>query len=81
MNVEETVRDYIAKNLMPKHANAQLGLDDQLLEGGIVNSFGIVELVSYLEKTFGIEVSDYDVVPENFQTVRDITRLVEQKRK
>ena len=79
-NVEEKVREYIVRNLMLKHGGAQLGADEPLLESGIITSFGIVELVSYLEGTFGVTIDDHDVVPENFQTVRAITRLVEQKR-
>lgn len=79
-NVEEKVREYIVKHLMLKHGGTELGLDQPLLESGIMTSFGIVELVSYMERTFGVTVDDYDVVPENFQTVRAIAQLVHSKR-
>lgn len=79
-NVEEKIRDFIVRHLMLKHSGAELDLDQALLESGIMTSFGIVELVTYMEHTFGVTIDDYDVVPENFQTVRAIARLVESKR-
>jgi len=79
-NVEEKVREYIVRNLMLKRAGTVLDPDLQLLETGIMTSFGIVELVTYLENTFGVVIEEHDIVPENFQTVRAITRLVETRR-
>ena len=78
--VQEKVREFIVRNLMLKHSGAELGLDQPLLESGIMTSFGIVELVSYMERTFGVTIDDYDVVPENFQTVRAIASLVASKK-
>jgi acyl carrier protein len=78
--LEAKIRDYIVRNLMLKKSGVELGLDQPLLESGIMTSFGIVELVSYLESSFGIQIDDYDIVPENFQSVRTITKLVELKR-
>jgi len=80
VDIEAKVREYIVRNLMLKHSGAELGLDQPLLESGIMTSFGIVELVTHLESTFGVTIDDYDVVPENFQTVRAIAGLVKQKR-
>lgn len=79
-HVEEKVREYIVRNLMLKRSGAELDADLPLLEVGIMTSFGIVELVAYIEKTFGVTIEDHDIVPENFQTVRSITRLVDAKR-
>ena len=80
VDIESKVREYIVRNLMLKHSGTELSPDQPLLESGIMTSFGIVELVTYIEQTFGITIDDYDVVPENFQTVRAITQLVQTKR-
>lgn len=79
-DIESKVRNYIVRNLMLKHSGTELGTDQPLLESGIMTSFGIVELVQYLEQTFGVTIDDYDVVPENFQTVRAITQMVSAKK-
>ena len=80
VDIETKVRDYIVRNLMLKHSGSELSSEQPLLESGIMTSFGIVELVTYLEQTFGVTIDDYDVVPENFQTVRAITEMVKTKR-
>lgn len=78
--VEEKIREFIVRQLLLKHSGSELGLEQPLLESGIMTSFGVVELVSYVERTFGVTIDDYDVVPENFQTVKAIARLVASKR-
>lgn len=80
VDIEEKVSNYIVRNLMLKHSGTELTLDQPLLESGIMTSFGIVELVTYLEQTFGVAIDDYDVVPENFQTVRSISQMVKAKK-
>ena len=47
-----------------------------LLENGILDSLGILDLVTYLESEFGIRVADDDLVPEHFQTLEHITAFV-----
>ena len=79
-SVEEKIKEFIIRNLMLKRSGVELDADQQLLESGIMTSFGIVELVTYLETTFSVTIEDHDVVPDNFQTVRAIARLVEDKR-
>jgi len=56
--------------------------DDELLIGaGIVDSLGILKLVSFIEEKFGIEVLDEELIPENFQTINDISNLIKTKQK
>jgi len=68
--VTEIAVDLGKKSLVP---------DDDLLGSGIIDSMGVIKLVVFLEKTFGIGVADEDVVPENFQNLNCIVKFVEQK--
>ena len=52
---------------------------DPLLERGILDSLGILDLVAFIEETFSIKVSDEDLVPENFQTIDQIAAFVRSK--
>jgi acyl carrier protein len=54
--------------------------DDLLIETGIVDSLGVLELVGYIEKSFGIIVSDEDLSPENFQSVSALAGFVWNKK-
>jgi len=55
--------------------------DDEtpLLESGLIDSLGILELVDYLEQTFAIELDDEDLSPENFDSIATLARFVANK--
>ena len=50
--------------------------EDSLLERGIIDSVAMVDLIAFLEKTYGITISDDDMTPENFDSVDAIARYV-----
>src|SRR5688500_17196372 len=54
--------------------------DDPLLRSGILDSLGILEVVSFLESEFDIVVADEELVPESFETIATIARFVDRKR-
>jgi acyl carrier protein len=53
---------------------------DELLESGIVDSLGILDLVAILETDFGLTISDEDLLPENFRSIETITDFANRKR-
>lgn len=77
-NLEETVRRFIVENFLLGE-DAGLSSSQSLLESGVVDSTGILELVAFLELTFKIEVEDKDLVPENLDTIDNIKCFVERK--
>lgn len=54
--------------------------DDSFMENGIIDSTGVLELIAYLESTFGFKVSDEDLVPENLDSVDNLAGFIERKR-
>jgi len=59
---------------------AELADDASLLDRGIVDSTGVLEIVLYLEEQFAIKVKDSDMLPENFDSVNNMVRFVERTR-
>ena len=53
--------------------------DDPLVEEGVIDSTGILELIEFLEFTFGIEVSEAETVPQNLGSISSLTRFVMSK--
>lgn len=53
--------------------------DDSLLEKGIVDSSGVLELIGYLEESFKIEIGDDEITPENLDSVTKIAQFVQRK--
>lgn len=63
----------------PRAREIDLTPDHALLEEGIVDSLGILRLVNFIEDTFGILIAEEDFDPENFTSIRTISRFVERK--
>ena len=74
--VEAKVRGYILENLLFTSDGSQLPNDASLLDRGIIDSTGVLEIVLFLEEQFGIKVKDSDMLPENFDTVDRMAQFV-----
>ena len=53
--------------------------DEPLLKNGLIDSLGILDLVTFVETEFGIAVSDEDLLPENFGSIHSLTNFVHNK--
>jgi acyl carrier protein len=53
---------------------------DSLLDGGIVDSMGVLELVDFIQQEFGVQVSDEELLPENFQSIQQLAAFVRSKK-
>ncbi len=76
MTIEEQIKDYIARNLLFSDNGYPYGDDVSFLDEGIVDSIGVMELVTFVEETFGIKVADLDVTPENFDSVSKMAAYI-----
>ena len=76
--MEIGVRTFIVENFLYGEDEG-LARDDSLLEKGIVDSTGILQLVTYIESEFGIKVADEELVPENLDSISNIVAFLERK--
>lgn len=76
---EEVIRQFIAQEVAKDGLGDVISDDFPLLERQVLDSLGMFQLVSFLEDEFDIEIDDEELVPSNFNTVRDISRLVQIK--
>ncbi|MFQ5433214.1 MAG: acyl carrier protein [Nitrospinota bacterium] len=77
--MKERIRKYIFQNFLFDENEGTLGDDDSLLEKGIIDSTGVLELVMFLEEDFQIEVKDEDLVPENLDTVNNLVKYINSR--
>jgi acyl carrier protein len=75
-HVIERTRDYITENFLYMRRDFRLSETDSLLGTGIIDSMGVMEVISFLETEFGIEIDDEDVTEENLGSIRAISRYV-----
>ena len=79
-NIEQKIRDFIRDNFLMGEDDGNLSSNDSLLEKGIIDSVGILELVSFLEETFDIKVQDEELVPENLDSTAFIVNYIQHKK-
>jgi acyl carrier protein len=75
----DQVWQFINKNFYVADA-ASLSDDASLLERGIIDSTGVIELVEFIETTFGVKVNDTEMVPENLDSIGRITSFIARKK-
>jgi acyl carrier protein len=78
MNLAEDVRNFLVKARLIK-SDLAIDENESLIEGGIIDSLGLVELIGYIENTYDIVVGEDDLVPENFDTLSAIEAFVSNR--
>lgn len=76
----ERIKQLMAEHLTYSGSWSQVDEDYPLLAKHVIDSLGMLKLVSLIEEEFDIEIDDDDVVPGNWKTIRDIAALVASKR-
>jgi len=74
--VEQTVKSYLCQKYVAGDCDQQLSDSTPLTTGGILDSLSTLELVAYLEKTYGIEVEAHEVGVHHLNTIADIAEFV-----
>jgi acyl carrier protein len=77
MDRADTVSEFIVANFLPDMTVDQLGAGYDLLANGVIDSLGLLRLISWLEERFQTTIDDAEVAPENFRTVAAICRFLD----
>lgn len=78
-NIKQQIVEFITTNFLFDESNNVLGEADSLLETGVIDSTGVLELVAFIEETYEIKIDDEEIVPENLDSIANITLFVTQK--
>ncbi len=60
-------------------ATKNVGREEPLLKNGLIDSLGVLEVVTFIEKEFGITLTDEELLPENFESIGSISNFVRHK--
>ena len=77
-DIRKKVRAFIVENFLFGDENGVKD-DTSFLDEGIIDSTGILEMVSFLEEEFGITVGDEELVPENLGSINNVVAYLERK--
>ena len=78
--LEQAIRRFVVDTFLFGKGGESIGDQDSLLDRGIIDSTGVLELVKYIEGDFGIVVDDDDLVPANLDWIAGVAAFVRAKR-
>ncbi|WP_372522431.1 acyl carrier protein [Sulfuricaulis sp.] len=78
-DIKTQVRQYILNNFLMGGDPERITDSVSFIEKGIIDSTGVLELISFLQETFGIRIEDAEMVPENLDSLEKIEKYVDSK--
>jgi acyl carrier protein len=79
MEIAAAIRTFVNENFILSKEGEPLDDSVSFLESGIVDSTGMLEIIEFLEERFGFAVEDDELVPENLDSIANLTRFVQSK--
>lgn len=79
MSVKQKIREFILANYMFTDDQSRLPDEESFMQSGAMDSTGILELIMFIEESFGIKVADEEMIPANLDSVHNVTAFVQRK--
>ncbi len=79
-DIKRRVRKYIGESMLMAAGAEEIADDASFLEHNLLDSTGVLEIVAFVEETFGIKIEDREIVPQNLDSLDGIAAFVERKR-
>ena len=76
---EKQLRDFISETFLFGQSCNALSLSDSLLQRGIIDSTGVLELVAFVEEQFHVSVRDEELTPANFDSIGSLVAYLQRK--
>ena len=80
MSLRDQIREFIKRELLMDAEETSIDDATPLLEQSLIDSLGVFSLAAFIEKEFGVQIEDREMVPDHFGSVDSLARLVEAKR-
>ncbi len=78
MFIENEIRKFVEDTFL-LDGEDHLGDEDSLLEGGVIDSTGVLELVALIEEKYDFKIKDEEITPENLDSIQSISRFIQGK--
>jgi len=76
---QEQIRKFIVNNFLFGQEDEGLTNDLSLLQSGVIDSTGVLELVMFVEESYGIKIKDDELLPENLDSINNVAAFVQRK--
>ena len=78
---EAALREFLTSEVLYDRDLKDLAVDANLIDQGLLDSLGVLKVVTFCEEEFGITIPDAEVIPDHMESIRAIASLVERMRK
>lgn len=78
-SIRRQIIEYVVANHMSPYDLATMPLDESLVELGVLDSYGVIELVSFLEATWSISIADSEITRETMGSINKMVSLIRSK--
>jgi acyl carrier protein len=75
------IRQFIVENFLFGDDQTMVTDEESLMDHGVMDSTGVLEVLMFLEENFGVTISDEELTPANFDSVAGMSRLIDSKQK
>lgn len=79
MQLKSDIRGFIIDNFLYGQDDHKIGDDVSFLASGIIDSTGVLELVSFIEEKYGISVEDEELIPDNLDSIQKLSDFILKK--
>jgi len=79
MDTRQIIRRFVRENYLKENPHNNVHDGTSFIDGGIIDSVGVLELVAFLEETFGFTVEDDELIPENLDSIDKLVTYVSLK--
>ncbi len=79
MQLKHEIRFFIIENFLYGQDDHGLRDDVSFLSNGLIDSTGVLELVSFVETRYGISVKDDELIPDNFDSIDNLSKFIRKK--
>jgi acyl carrier protein len=77
--IAREVREFVVSNFLFGQPDPSLTDDQSLLEAGVIDSTGVLELVSFIEQRYGLAIGDRELLPENLDSIQNASSFIIRK--
>jgi len=78
-DIQPEIYNFVVENFLFGKADG-LAADDSLVGKGVIDSTGVLELVSFIQDRFGIRMEDQEIIPDNLDSIRNLVTFITRKR-
>ncbi len=76
MAFKDELRDFIRENLIDEGDPDDVSDDESLIERGVIDSMGLMQVIHFIEERTGVRIADEDILPENFESLNTIEQYI-----